>query len=76
MDVLSSFNHDRGLGMGFVHDIHSPGNNDKILIMDIIGFAFAFGVFQSYYRDNELFEDSNMVAAIGTCATVGLSHLT
>ncbi|KAJ5590262.1 Major facilitator superfamily domain general substrate transporter [Penicillium hetheringtonii] len=38
------------------------------------GFAFAFGVFQSYYRDNELFEDSNMVAAIGTCAT-GAAYL-
>lgn len=43
-----------------------------MLILGIIGFAFAFGVFQSYYRDNELFEDSNMVAAIGTCATVGI----
>ncbi|KAJ5750730.1 Major facilitator superfamily domain general substrate transporter [Penicillium manginii] len=38
------------------------------------GFAFAFGVFQSYYRDNELFEDSGMVAAIGTCAT-GAAYL-
>lgn len=34
------------------------------------GFAFAFGVFQKYYHAHEAFKDSNMVAVIGTCATV------
>ncbi|KAJ5115214.1 hypothetical protein NUU61_000973 [Penicillium alfredii] len=38
------------------------------------GFAFAFGVFQSYYRASDKFEDSNMVAVIGTCAT-GIAYL-
>ncbi|KAJ5463253.1 hypothetical protein N7475_008197 [Penicillium sp. IBT 31633x] len=40
----------------------------------IWGFAFAFGVFQKYYHDHEAFQDSNMVAVIGTCAT-GISYL-
>lgn len=34
------------------------------------GFAFSFGVFENYYRDNEEIKGSNMVAVIGTCATV------
>ena len=34
------------------------------------GFAFAFGVFEDYYRDSELLKDSNIIAVIGTCATV------
>ena len=34
------------------------------------GFAFAFGVFQKYYHAHEAFQDSNMVAVVGTCATV------
>ncbi|KAJ5948565.1 MFS monocarboxylate transporter [Penicillium verhagenii] len=38
------------------------------------GFAFSFGVFESYYRDNELLKGSNMVAVIGTCAT-GVAYL-
>ncbi|KAJ5511023.1 Major facilitator superfamily domain general substrate transporter [Penicillium expansum] len=40
----------------------------------IWGFAFAFGVFQKYYHDHEAFQDSGMVAVIGTCAT-GISYL-
>ncbi|KAJ6178204.1 hypothetical protein N7519_008665 [Penicillium mononematosum] len=40
----------------------------------IWGFAFAFGVFQKYYHAHEPFQDSNMVAVIGTCAT-GISYL-
>ncbi|CAG8123034.1 unnamed protein product [Penicillium nalgiovense] len=40
----------------------------------IWGFAFAFGVFQKYYHAHESFQDSNMVAVIGTCAT-GISYL-
>ena len=35
-----------------------------------LGFAFAFGVFEKYYRDLEDFQGSDMVAVIGTCATV------
>ncbi|KAJ5760221.1 MFS monocarboxylate transporter [Penicillium odoratum] len=38
------------------------------------GFAFSFGVFESYYRDSELLKGSNMVAVIGTCAT-GVAYL-
>ncbi|KAJ5257157.1 hypothetical protein N7478_013261 [Penicillium angulare] len=34
------------------------------------GFAFSFGVFESYYRDNDQIKGSSMVAVIGTCATV------
>jgi hypothetical protein len=34
------------------------------------GFAFSFGVFESYYRESDLLKGSNMVAIIGTCATV------
>lgn len=37
------------------------------------GFAFSFGVFQSYYHENEIVQVSNMVAVIGTCATVRTS---
>lgn len=33
------------------------------------GFAFSFGVFESYYRNSDL-KGSHMVAIIGTCATV------
>ncbi|KAJ5580243.1 MFS monocarboxylate transporter [Penicillium hispanicum] len=40
----------------------------------IWGFAFSFGVFQSYYRDNAQLQGSNMVAVIGTCAT-GVAYL-
>lgn len=40
----------------------------------IWGFAFSFGVFQKYYHDHEAFQDSSMVAVIGTCAT-GISYL-
>ncbi|KAJ5864216.1 uncharacterized protein N7529_006132 [Penicillium soppii] len=40
----------------------------------IWGFAFAFGVFQKYYHSHEAFQDSSMVAVIGTCAT-GISYL-
>ncbi|OGE54207.1 hypothetical protein PENARI_c006G01711 [Penicillium arizonense] len=40
----------------------------------IWGFAFAFGVFEKYYRDLEDFQGSDMVAVIGTCAT-GISYL-
>lgn len=67
MDVFSGFNDDRSSDMGFVHGSH---NWNEMYMLIKAGFAFAFGVFQSYYRDNELFEDSAMVAAIGTCATV------
>ncbi|KAJ5191407.1 MFS monocarboxylate transporter [Penicillium cinerascens] len=38
------------------------------------GLAFSFGVFQSYYRTQEAFKDSRMVALIGTCAT-GVAYL-
>ncbi|KAJ5618766.1 Major facilitator superfamily domain general substrate transporter [Penicillium lagena] len=38
------------------------------------GFAFSFGVFQSYYRTQDAFKDSKMVALIGTCAT-GVAYL-
>jgi hypothetical protein len=41
-----------------------------------IGFAFAFGVFEKYYRDLEDFQGSDMVAVIGTCATVRVPNLT
>lgn len=67
MDVLSGIDNDRSSHMGFVDHLRDQMTS-SILIS--VGFAFAFGVFQSYYRDNELFQDSSMVAAIGTCATV------
>ncbi|KAJ5134311.1 MFS monocarboxylate transporter [Penicillium atrosanguineum] len=38
------------------------------------GLAFSFGVFQSYYRTQDAFKDSKMVALIGTCAT-GVAYL-
>ncbi|KAJ5536966.1 MFS monocarboxylate transporter [Penicillium frequentans] len=38
------------------------------------GFAFSFGVFESYYRDSDLLKGSHMVAIIGTCAT-GVAYL-
>ncbi|KAJ5611677.1 MFS monocarboxylate transporter [Penicillium herquei] len=38
------------------------------------GFAFSFGVFENYYRNNDQIEGSSMVAVIGTCAT-GVAYL-
>lgn len=40
------------------------------------GFAFSFGVFESYYRDSDVLKGSHMVAIIGTCATVSIFLLT
>ncbi|KAJ5328871.1 hypothetical protein N7452_009261 [Penicillium brevicompactum] len=40
----------------------------------IWGFAFTFGVFQKYYHAHESFQESSMIAVIGTCAT-GISYL-
>ncbi|CAG7959357.1 unnamed protein product [Penicillium salamii] len=47
---------------------------DRTEANNVTGFAFAFGVFQKYYHAHEAFQDSNMVAVIGTCAT-GISYL-
>lgn len=41
-----------------------------------IGFPFAFGIFQDYYRTHEPFEGSSKTAIIGTCATVNAISLT
>ncbi|KAJ5736829.1 MFS monocarboxylate transporter [Penicillium malachiteum] len=38
------------------------------------GFAFSFGVFENYYRNNDQIKGSSMVAVIGTCAT-GVAYL-
>ncbi|KAJ5894967.1 hypothetical protein N7495_006658 [Penicillium taxi] len=38
------------------------------------GFAFSFGVFQNYYRHDDRFEGSPMIAVIGTCAA-GVAYL-
>lgn len=37
-----------------------------------LGFPFAFGIFQDYYRTHEPFEGSSKTAIIGTCATVSI----
>ena len=39
------------------------------------GFGFSFGVFENYYRNNDQIKGSNMVAVIGTCATVRTNDL-
>lgn len=36
----------------------------------ILGYAFAFGVFQDYYSATEPFKGSGNIAVIGTCAMV------
>lgn len=35
-----------------------------------LGFPFAFGIFQDYYRTHEPFAGSSQIAIIGTCAMV------
>lgn len=54
--------------------IRRESSCDRIEANIVAGFAFAFGVFQKYYHANEAFEDSNMVAVIGTCATVSIQR--
>lgn len=36
----------------------------------LLGFPFAFGVFQEYYSTHPPFEGSGNIAVIGTCAMV------
>lgn len=46
--------------------------NEIFLILEFsaIGFPFAFGVFQDYYRTHEPFAGSSKIAVIGTTAMV------
>ena len=37
------------------------------------GFAFTYVVFQDYYSTLTMFQNSNNIAIIGTCAMVSLS---
>ncbi|KAI9371433.1 MFS general substrate transporter [Aspergillus egyptiacus] len=38
------------------------------------GFAFTYGVFQAYYTESEMFQNSDNIAVIGTCA-MGIMYL-
>lgn len=47
------------------------------MILTMVGYADAFGVFQDYYSEHEPFKKSGNIAVIGTCAMVcfRLSHM-
>ena len=49
-------------------------NLQYVLSQIILGFPFAFGVFQDYYRSHEPFAGSSGIVAIGTCALVRLTR--
>jgi hypothetical protein len=72
MVVLGGMFYTGSIDMGYV-SISLAANRPSNC--NVIGFAFAFGVFEEYYSTHEPFAGSHNIAVIGTCAMVRVPEM-